>query len=229
MLTYPLGYTMRNPDRLGHEVRTALRQFREAGLSHAIDVRWDTVVDTLWPLNPARNFLTLPGRHLTGPEAWFTVHDRTLGGVVLFALVPAVVLGFMAWFRVNHHEWIWMLAAPLALAIAFWGIDPQGLGAALLQPTAAVLVALAAGGLLRCPRPLRVVLALLSIAEAASVVWWGLFARSSDASLVDVSIAVALWAIPALTVAVLVLDRRWVRPADRAVRRSEMSHTTAWG
>jgi hypothetical protein len=161
----------------------------------------------------------LPDRHLWASEAWFTVHDRTIGGIVLFVLVPAVIVGLVLWQRSARFEWVWMLAAPLVLAVLFWGIDPQGLGAALLQPTGALLVVLAAGGLCAFVAPLRITVALLAIAEAASVVWWGLFARIGGASTVDVVVAVALWALPALFLAVVVIGRprRSSAPARPAV------------
>ena len=218
MLTYPLGYTMRNPDNLGDEISTAFRQFRDNGLGHAIHVRWDTVLDTVSPFDPARNYLTLPGRQLAASEAWFTVHDRTIGGIVLFVLVPMVVVGFVVWQRRARYEWVWMLAAPLVLAVIFWGIDPQGLGAALLQPTGALLVVLAAGGLCAVAYPLRVAVVVLAVAEAASVVWWSLFVRSDNASTANVVLAVALWALPAVFLLVVV-----VRGAQPRVAATEVT------
>ena len=207
MITYPLGYTMRNPDNLGDEISAAFQQFRDEGWGHTIHVRWETVLDTVSPFDPVRNYLTLPGRHLSASEAWFTVHDRTIGGIVLFALVPTVIVGFVAWQRRFKYEWVWMLAAPLVVAVIFWGIDPQGLGAALLQPTAALLVVLAAVGLSAVAYPLRVTFAVLSIAEAASVVWFGLFTRNDSASTANVLLAIALWALPAVFLLAVVVRR----------------------
>jgi hypothetical protein len=218
MLTYPLGYTIRHPDRLGDEVDKAFRLFREAGLGHAISVRWDSIVATVWPFDPARNFVTLPDVHLSSAEAWFTVHDRTIGGMVLFALIPALVIGFVVWHRRATYEWVWALVAPLVLAVGFWGIEPQGLGAALLQPTAAVLVALAAGGLVTGPYALSVVVGLVGILEAASVVWLGLFARSASSTGLDVAIAVAIWSVPAIALAIVLLSAPRSRARETRAR-----------
>jgi len=221
MITYPLGYTMRDPNDLGGELRTAWRQFRNLGIGHALTVRVEDIVDTVWPFGMSRNFLSLPGRSLTGAEAWFTVHDRTLGGMALFVLLPVVLLGFVRWHRQARWEWAWMFVAPLVLAVLFWGIDPQGLGAAMLQPTGGLLVVVAAGGLFAVPRPFAVVAVVLAGVESASVLWWGLFAARQGASGIAIGAAVAFYALP-LLLALVVIARRRAEPPDVAT-----AHETA--
>jgi hypothetical protein len=205
MLTYPLGYTMRDPSDLGGEIRTAWHQFT---FGHALQVRVDDVVNTLWPFDLRRNFLSLPGRSLTGSEAWFTAHDRTLGGMALFVLLPIFVVGLVAWRRRARWEPVWMLAAPLGLAVLFWGLDAQGLGAAMLQPTGALLVVVAAGGLMTVKRSFAFVCIALAAIEAASVVWWGLFAARDGASAADIVVAAVLYALPLIGALVAVGARR---------------------
>ena len=204
MLTYPLGYTMRDPADLGGELRVAWDQFR---LGHALRVRLQDVIDTVWPFDLRRNLLSLPGRSMSGSEAWFTAHDRTLGGMMLFVLVPVFVIGVIAWWRMRRGELLWMLVAPLALAVLFWGIDPQGLGSGLLQPAGALLVVIVAGGLLVVRRAIGVTCVVLAGLEAASVVWWGLFAARDGAGGGGIAVAAALYALPVLGAVVTV--GRW--------------------
>ncbi len=207
MLTYPLGYTMTNPNNLRHEFGNAWRSFTNLGLGHALHVRLDMIVDTIWPFDMRRNFLAAPTQFISGREAWFTVHDRTLGGMLLFALIPIAFFGLRAWYRSSRVEWIWMLVGPLALAVLFWGIDPQGLGAALLQPTAGVLIVVAAGGFVAAPRWLALVAAIVAAVEAGSVVWWGLFAERGGAGIAGIGVAAVLWAAPMVAL-IFVLIRR---------------------
>jgi hypothetical protein len=220
MLTYPLGYTMTDPNNLRAELGHAWRSFTSLGLGHALHVRLDTTVDTIWPFDMRRNFLAAPTRFISGREAWFTVHDRTLGGMLLFALIPVAFLGLRSWYRSSRVEWIWMLAAPLALAVLFWGIDPQGLGAALLQPTAGVLIVVAAGGIVAAPRWLALAVAIVAAVEAGSVVWWGLFAERSGAGIVGVGVAAILWAAPMVAL-FFVLARGHAPAPDHATTRPE--------
>jgi hypothetical protein len=99
--------------------------------------------------------------------------------------------------------------------VLFWGIDPPSLGASVLHPTGALLMVLAAGGLLRFRRSLGVAAVVFAVVEAASVVWWGLFTAQRGASGFAVAIAVLLWVLPAVG-AVLVVgakSRRGKEPA----------------
>jgi hypothetical protein len=222
---------MRNPNDLDGEVSKAWSSFTNAGFGHALQVRLDDIVATVWPFDARRNFLSLPHRVLTGGEAWFTVHDRTLGGMVLFVLLPGVFLGFRAWHRRRSSEWVWMFAAPLALAVLFWGIAPQGLGAALLQPTGAVLIVVAAGGLATAPRIPAFAVAGLAAVEAGSVVWWGLFAERAGAAPVAIVISALLWGLPWVALVVLLVRRDSAREAahpGRAVARKIELELDAW-
>jgi hypothetical protein len=213
MLTYPLGYTMQDPDQLGDELRVAWHQFTDAGIGHALRVRWDVLESTFWPFDPARNYLTLPGRHLSLAESWFTVHDRTIGGMALFVLVPLCGYGIVVWQRRARWEWSWMLVAPLVVAVLFWGIDPQGLGAAMLQPTAAMLAVVAALGVARLGRWPGFAVVALATVEAASSVWWGALSVRPGVGAVGVVVAIAIWSVaPALLVVTVVRGR----PAARA-------------
>ena len=227
LLLYPIGYTIQNPRRFDREVSIAWHRFTEAGLDHALRVRWDEIVWSLLPFNVAVDFATLPRdcNCISAATTWFTIHDRTVPGLVLFALCPFAVYGFVVWWRRAPWESVWMVLAPVAVALLFWGVAARGLGADLLQPLGAVLVAVAAGGLASSSRPWRVGGAVLASVEAGSVLWWGLFAASSQASAVGIAFAVLLWLIPCLVLVWAVtgffgaqLDDP--RPADTAAPRS---------
>ena len=204
MLTYPLGYTMRDPSNLKGELRIAWDQF---GLGHALHVRLDEVVDTLWPFDLRRNLLSLPG-----------ALDGRFGGVVHGARPDPRWDGAVrarAGLRDRPH----CVAPPGAvgahvdvvraatLAVLFWGIDPQGLGAALLQPTGALLVVVATGGLLAIKRPIALIWTALAVAEAASVVWWGLFSARDGASTPEIVVAATLCGLPAIGALMTVASR----------------------
>jgi hypothetical protein len=223
MLTYPFGYVMRNPNAVGHEVGRAWHQFRTQGIGHAIDVRYKTLVDTFSPFNTARNFLTLPHgcSCISTAEAWFTIHDRTVPGIVLFVMIPFAISGLVCWWRIARAEIAWMLVAPFAVAVLFWGIDPQGLGAALLQPTAAVLVAVTAAGLAATRRPLAFAGAVFAIIESATVIWGSLFAPLNAANPSTIALAVLIWALPCgLLIAVITTSKEiftsGAKPSDTA-------------
>jgi hypothetical protein len=201
LLTYPLGYTMRHPNHFGTELSNAWNAFTAAGLGHALQVRWDEIYYSLVPIDVARNFATLPAGCdcISAAEAWFTIHDRTVPGTVLYALCPFVVYGLFQWHRRARWEPAWMLGGGVVPILLFWGVAGRGLGADVLQPLGAALVAVGGGGLVLVGRRRwRVAGSALLVIESASVVWWGLFAQRPAAASSDVVLAVALWLAPAL-------------------------------
>jgi hypothetical protein len=200
LLFYPLGYTIQRPRALGHELSVAWQRFTDAGVAHALRVRWDEIVGSLLPLNAARNFATLPAgcECISAASTWFTIHDRTVPGMILYALCPFAIYGLIVWWRGAPWESVWMLVAPCVLALGFWGVAGRGLGADLLQPLGAALLAVAAGGLASASRPWRVAGVVLASIEAATVLWWGLFASAPGANGVAIAVAALFWLLPCL-------------------------------
>ena len=200
LLFYPLGYTIEHPRDLGHEFSIAWNRFIDAGIVHALRLRWDEILASVLPFNVARNFSTVPAGCdcISAASTWFTLHDRTVPGMVLYALCPFAVYGFVTWWRRAPWESVWMVAAPVGVALLFWGVASRGLGADLLQPLGAVLVVIAAGGLAGARRSWAVAGALLALVEAGTVLWWGLFARRDGIGVPNVALAVALAFVPCL-------------------------------
>src|SRR5262245_50316293 len=128
--------------------------------------------------------------------------------MALLTMLPFVALGAWWWWRRARAEVGWMLVAPLVVAVAFWGIAAQGLGAALLQPTGALLVVLAALALARTDRRIVALAGVLgAVLESATVVWWAWFHAAAGASSAAVAVAILLGALSAL-----LLLRVTVRP-----------------
>jgi hypothetical protein len=209
---------MHDPNRLGHEFSLAWKAFKDAGgLTHALRVRYDQIVGSFLPVNVVRNFATLPAGCdcITNAEIWFTIHDRTIPGMILYVMCPFALYGVYRWWRTATWEPLWMLAAPFVLALIFWGVAARGLGSDLLQPLGALLMVIAAGGLAAARRPLALAAVALAIGEAATVVWWGLFSRLAGASPAELAITFILWSLPCALLAGNVfarqdVDARWV-------------------
>jgi hypothetical protein len=202
MVLYPIGWVLSSGHALRDELPDAIQQFADSLPWGPLRDRWTS----LWESASPTYFVRIIGAPFK-KGAVFGAYDRTIPGMVgLVGLIP-LTAGLVESVRRRKGVLI-SLVTVLALALAFWGVWPRGLGADMLQPAVPFLALAVALGMVRVP-VLAWLLPVMSL-EAFVIANYTIF--DGPATTWSGSITVAAYGI--LLVAATMLGIAIVRPAS---------------
>jgi hypothetical protein len=175
--TAPLGYLMTDPTQLGSQLSKAWHVFLSNGLLFAVWTRLQSTAASFFPVDLNDTPAYLVGRGGFNPSImsqWTTLHGFAVWGMAGLVLFPFILFWTIrAWPRFRRLG-LWFVLPALAVAELANGFGYPFANQSMFT-LVGLLAVVAAYGLTRSSRRVRIVLVAFGAFELLTMVWGGLY------------------------------------------------------